>query len=99
VSTPVRTEKPLANVTVMSALGHERTSHHVRFMSVLPVKADLHKRGLHVRLVPIADIAAAMKLVRFALRSRHILAFKAVTNRRGRNGGNDLPILNHVPYL
>ena len=27
-------------------------------MSVLPLKADIHRRGLHVRLVPIADIAA-----------------------------------------
>jgi hypothetical protein len=27
--------------------------------------ADVHQRGLHVRLVPIADITAAMELVRF----------------------------------
>jgi len=26
-------------------------------MSVLPLKADIHKRGLHVRLVPEADFA------------------------------------------
>ena len=25
-------------------------------MSVTPLKADIHQRGLHVRLVPIADI-------------------------------------------
>ena len=40
----------------MSALGHEHTSRHVRIMSVLPLKADIRWRGLHVRLVPQADI-------------------------------------------
>jgi hypothetical protein len=40
----------------MSAMGHEQTSHHVRVMSVIPLKADIHQRGLHVRLVPEADI-------------------------------------------
>jgi hypothetical protein len=40
----------------MSAMGHEQTSHHVHVMSVIPLKADIHQRGLHVRLVPIADI-------------------------------------------
>ena len=39
----------------MSALGHEQTSRHVRVMSVIPLKADIHQRGLHVRYVPIAD--------------------------------------------
>ena len=34
----------------MSALGHEQTSRHVRVMSVIPLKADIHQRGLHVRL-------------------------------------------------
>src|SRR6478736_8083312 len=38
----------------MSALGHEQTSHHVRVMSVIPLKADIHQRCLHVRLVPVA---------------------------------------------
>ena len=43
----------------MSAKGHEQTSRHGRVMSVIPVKADIHQRGLHVRLVPLADIAQA----------------------------------------
>ena len=41
----------------MSALGHEQTSRHVRVMSALPPIADIHQRGLHVRLVPITDIS------------------------------------------
>ena len=41
----------------MSASGHEQTSRHVRVMSVIPLKADIRQRGLHVRLVPEADIA------------------------------------------
>ena len=41
----------------MSALGHEQTSRHVRVMSVIPLKADIHQRGLQVRLVPITDIS------------------------------------------
>jgi hypothetical protein len=36
----------------MSAMGHEQTSRHVRVMSVIPLKADIHQRGLHVRLGP-----------------------------------------------
>jgi hypothetical protein len=34
-------------------MGHEQTSRHVRVMSVIPLKADIHQRGLHVRFVPI----------------------------------------------
>ena len=41
---------------MMSVVGHEQTSHHVRVMSVIPLKADIHQRGLHVRLVPTADV-------------------------------------------
>ena len=40
----------------MSALGHEQTSRHVRVMSVIPLKADIDRRGLQVRFVPEADI-------------------------------------------
>ena len=43
---------------VISAVGHEQTSRHVRVMSVIPLKADIHQRGLHVRLVPKADIVS-----------------------------------------
>ena len=39
-----------------TAQGHEQTSRHVRVMSVIPLKADIHQCGLHVRLVPQADI-------------------------------------------
>jgi hypothetical protein len=46
----------------MSALGHEQTSHHVRVMSVIPLKADIHQSGLHVRLVPEADVYELAKL-------------------------------------
>jgi hypothetical protein len=42
----------------MSATGQEQTSHHVRVMSVIPFKADIHQRGVHVRFVPKADIVS-----------------------------------------
>ena len=41
----------------MTAMGHEQTSCHVRVMSVIPLKADIQQRGLHVRLVPLADLS------------------------------------------
>ena len=34
---------------LMSALGQKQTSRHVRVMSVVPLKADIHQRALHVR--------------------------------------------------
>jgi hypothetical protein len=40
----------------MSALGQKQTSRHARVMSALPPIADIHQHGLHVRLVPQADI-------------------------------------------
>jgi len=33
-------------------MGHEQTSRHVRVMSVIPLKADIHQREWHVRYVP-----------------------------------------------
>ena len=36
----------------MSALGREQPSRYVRVMSDIFLKADIHQRGLHVRLVP-----------------------------------------------
>ena len=48
----------------MSALGHEQTSRYVRVMSVIPLNADIDKRGLHVRFVPIVDMAIAEWLKR-----------------------------------
>jgi hypothetical protein len=50
----------------MSALGHEQTSRNVRGMSVIALKADIHQRGLHVRLVPEADIPCALVGARIA---------------------------------
>ena len=46
----------------MSAMGHEQTSRNVRVMSVIPLKADIDQRGLHVRYVPLADIAKEREL-------------------------------------
>ena len=40
----------------MSGMGHEQTSRHVRVMSGASLKADIHQRGLHVRLVPKAEL-------------------------------------------
>jgi hypothetical protein len=48
-----------------STLGHEQTSRHIRVMSI-PFKADIHQRGLHVRLVPEADIGLGLTEGRLA---------------------------------
>jgi len=57
-----------------SALGHEPTSRHVRVMSDMPLKADIHRRGLHVRLVPESEVwvhpAAKVRLVASARGAR-----------------------------
>jgi hypothetical protein len=37
-------------------MGHERTSRNVRVMSDLPLKPEIYQRGMHVRLVPVADL-------------------------------------------
>ena len=41
----------------MSALGHKQTSRHVRVMCVIPLKADIHQRGLHVCFVPLSGLS------------------------------------------
>ena len=41
---------------LMSALGHKRTSKHVRAMSALPPIADMVQHNRDVRFVPKADI-------------------------------------------
>src|SRR5262249_39653480 len=54
-----RCRKPAlqANDALMTALGQERTSAHLRPMSALPPKADIAECDPHVRFVPKADIA------------------------------------------
>ena len=47
----------------MSGMGHEQTSRHVRVMSGVSLKADIHQRGLHVRLVPKADLGDGERYV------------------------------------
>jgi hypothetical protein len=45
---------------MMSAMGREPTSRHVRVTSVILLKADIHQRGLHVRFVPEADMKSEL---------------------------------------
>ena len=52
---------------MMSALGHEQTSPLVRGVSVIPLEADIHQRGLYVRFVPQADIDTFQIPLRFDL--------------------------------
>jgi hypothetical protein len=40
----------------MSELGQKRKWRYDRFMSVLPLKADIRQREWHVRYVPIGDM-------------------------------------------
>jgi len=40
----------------MSQLGQQRRFSDVRVTSALPLKADIHREGRHVRLVPTADM-------------------------------------------
>ena len=41
--------RPFRIKQATSALGQKRTSRHVRVMSVISLKADIHRRHLHVR--------------------------------------------------
>ena len=52
----VASERQFVLYGQMSALGHEQTSRHVRVMSVIPLKADIHQRRLHVLFVPEAEV-------------------------------------------
>ena len=63
----------------MSALSHEQTSRHVRVMSVIPLKADIHQGGLRVRFVPKADILRTAIVRLLTMRSRN----RANTRPRG----------------
>ena len=63
--TDCREAKQTGGLRSMSALGHEQTSGRVRVMSVIPLKADIHQREWHVRLVPLADIHSGHDWARF----------------------------------
>jgi hypothetical protein len=56
-------------------MGQKQTSRHVRVMSVIPLKADIDQRGLHVRLVPIADIRPCLKIFRRRIAGMRLVAF------------------------
>jgi len=55
----------------MSALGHHRTFCSVQWMSALPPKADVIRRGRDVRSVPFADIRQFRKDAGRGEQSRH----------------------------
>jgi hypothetical protein len=66
------------------------TSRDVRVMSVIPLKADIHLRGLHVCLVPEADITS---LSGYALRLVEPLSqrqFKGAMQHAGNSGSGQL---------
>ena len=48
-------------------MGHKQTSRDVRVTSALPPIADIHQRGLHIRLVPRTDIDTSQIPLRFDL--------------------------------
>jgi hypothetical protein len=56
VTLRVKTKQHAKRTKSTSALGHEQTSRHVRVMSVVPLKADIHRREWLVRYVPIVDM-------------------------------------------
>ena len=51
----------------MSDLGHEKISRDVPVMSVIPLKTDIHQRGLHVRLVPQGGLPLGVRAPPFAV--------------------------------
>jgi hypothetical protein len=51
----------------MSGMGHEQTSRNVRVMSVIPLKAVVDQRGLHVRFVPQAEVPDSRQRLAFDL--------------------------------
>ena len=57
--------------SLMSEMGHEQTSNHVRVMSVIFLKADIHQRGEYVCFVPLADIIAVMNWPRSEDPTKH----------------------------
>jgi hypothetical protein len=48
--------KQLRSLAPDVCFGSKADTRHVRVMSVIPLKADIHQRGLHVRYVPIVEI-------------------------------------------
>jgi hypothetical protein len=65
-------------------MGHEQTSRHVGVMSVIPLKADIHhQRGLHVRLVPIADIGERIAPVHRSAQGCHMASVDPTLLRSG----------------
>jgi hypothetical protein len=50
-----RASSPFKRTPADVRYGQKQTSRNVHVMSVIPLEADIHQRGLHVRLVPVTD--------------------------------------------